>query len=89
MKNNLIELPIWCTTLDCDWIPEAIYNEHLLEIGDAQSSYTSGLSLRSDFAASIENEFGSSKVGLYNSEKEKTSNAELEELKRKMKEMER
>ena len=56
MKNVLVELPIWCTTLDCDWIPEADYNDHLLEIGDAQSSYTSGLSLRGDFATAIENE---------------------------------
>ena len=60
MKNNLIELPIWCATLDCDWIPETKYGEHLLEIGNAGSSYTRDqqkqLSLRGDFALSIEKE---------------------------------
>lgn len=57
MKNNLIELPIWCTTLDCDWLPETKYGEHLLEIGDAESSYQEEqLSLRGDFALLIEKE---------------------------------
>ena len=39
MKNILVELPIWATTVNIDWVPEVIYRDHLLEIGNAKSSY--------------------------------------------------
>ena len=42
MKNVVVELPIWATKLDIDWIPECNYTEHLLEIGDAESSENNG-----------------------------------------------
>tara|TARA_Y100001958_G_C20913026_1_gene330406 strand:- start:32 stop:565 length:534 start_codon:yes stop_codon:yes gene_type:complete len=42
MKNILIELPIWATKLNSDWIPECNYSEHLLEMGDAGSSENNG-----------------------------------------------
>ena len=42
MKNILVELPIWATKLNSDWIPECNYTEHLLEIGDAGSSENNG-----------------------------------------------
>ena len=42
MKNILVELPIWATKLDIDWIPECKYTKHLLEIGDAESSENNG-----------------------------------------------
>lgn len=45
MKNILVELPIWATKLDIDWIPKCEYNHHLLEIGDAQSSENNGQNL--------------------------------------------
>lgn len=45
MKNVLIELPIWVTKLNSDWIPKCEYHNHLLEIGDAESSENNGQSL--------------------------------------------
>ena len=27
MKNILVELPIWATTVNIDWVPEVIYRD--------------------------------------------------------------
>lgn len=39
MKNVLVELPIWCTTLEHDFIPQGPYKNHKLEIGNAGSTF--------------------------------------------------
>ena len=39
MKNVLVELPIWCTTLEYDFVPQGPYKNHKLEIGNAGSTF--------------------------------------------------